>query len=153
MTGATITLADPHLPEAVALIEELDRYLDGLYPAEANFLADIDALAGTNMRFLLARKDGEAVGCVALRVDPDGYGEIKRMYVRPDQRGNGLGRHLLARLEAEAHAAGLRAIRLETGHRQPEAVSLYRRYGFTDRGPFADYPDIPSSLFLEKALP
>lgn len=153
MTGASINLTDPRQPEAVALIEELDRYLDGLYPPDANFLADIESLAGQDMRFLLARQNGEAVGCVALRIDPDGYGEIKRMYVRPDRRGAGLGRQLLARLEEKARANGLRAIRLETGHLQPEAVALYRRSGFTDRGPFADYPDIPSSLFLEKALP
>lgn len=153
MTGVTIDAADPRSPDAVALIEALDRYLDTLYPPEANFLLDVDSLAAPDMRFLLARLDGDAVGCVALRIDREGYGEVKRMYVRPDRRGSGIGRHLLARLETLARADGLTTLRLETGDLQAEAVALYRKAGFTDRGPFADYPDIPSSLFLEKTLP
>ena len=89
--------------------------------------------------------------CAALRIDA-GYGEVKRMYVDETVRGRGVGRRLLDRLEAEARAAGLAALRLETGARSQAAVGLYREAGFVDRGPFGDYWDDPASLYLEKRL-
>jgi len=74
------------------------------------------------------------------------------MYVAPAARGEGLGRAILARIESEAQREGLRVIRLETGNRQTEALSLYRSAGYVDCGPFGEYQPDPLSRFMEKRL-
>jgi putative acetyltransferase len=102
------------------------------------------------VRFLVARLEGVAVGCGALVVGNDGEAEIKRMWVAPEARRQSVGRSVLAAIEREASAAGVRVIRLETGVRQPEALQLYRSSGYTDRGPFGAYRQDPLSAYLEK---
>lgn len=74
------------------------------------------------------------------------------MYVRPDCRGAGVGRAVLAALTAQARVQGLQFLRLETGIAQPEALSLYERVGFRRRSPFGDYLEDPLSLFMELEL-
>ena len=150
----TVTIApeSPHQPEIVRLVEELDEYLGALYPAESNHLLDIETLAQPDIRFFVARREGEALGCVALRVDPAGYGEVKRLYVPPRARGLALGRRLLAAVEEQARRERLTLLRLETGIRQPEALGLFRAAGFVEIPPFADYTPDPLSIFMEKAL-
>ena len=61
------------------------------------------------------------------------------MYVAPEVRGQGIGRALLTRLEAEAHALGLARLVLETGTRQTEALALYRRAGFSEISAYGEY--------------
>lgn len=151
MTPVAIAAEPPRQAEVVRLIEALDRYLGELYPAESNHLLDLASLEAPNARFFVARVEGRAVGCVALRL-AEGYGELKRMFVLPEARGRQVGRRLLERVEAELLAHGLDLLRLETGGRQPEAVALYRAAGFVERGPFGDYPNDPLSLFMEKRL-
>ena len=80
----------------------------------------------------------------------DGEAELKRMFVAPEARGLKIGSQLLEALEAAAKAEGVRVIRLETGVRQPEALALYRRHGYTERGPFGAYQRDPLSTFFEK---
>jgi len=81
--------------------------------------------------FLVARDDeGRAIGCGGLRVIGDGVGEIKRMYVVPARRGQGLGARLLEALEDAAQARGITRLQLETGPRQPEAIAVYTRAGY-----------------------
>jgi putative acetyltransferase len=152
VSEVTIRAEPPGQPEVADLVRELDAYLVALYPAESNHLLDLAALSAPDIRFLLARHDGCAVGCGALRIDPEGYGEVKRMFVLPSARGLGLGRRILAELEAEARRMGLGCLRLETGISQPEAIGLYRAYGFVEREPFGTYGPDPLSLFMEKRL-
>lgn len=147
-----IESADPREPESAGLIAALDALMTALYAPASNHLLPGDRLAEADIRFFLARANDRAVGCAALRVDAAGYGEVKRMYVDETARGHGLGRRLLERLEAEARAAGLTELRLETGARSGAAIALYRAAGFVDRGPFGDYWDDPASLYLEKRL-
>jgi putative acetyltransferase len=143
---------DPGDVPARALIAQLDAYLQALYPAESNHLVPVDSLRGPDVVFLVARLGTDVVGCGAL-VDRAGqYGELKRMYVRPDRRGAGVGRAILAALAAQARARGLRTLRLETGNAQPEALALYERAGFRRCDPFGPYRDDPLSLFLELDL-
>lgn len=152
MTDLTIAREDPRQEDATRLVAELDAYLNALYPVTSCHLLDIESLSKPDVRFLVARRDGVALGCGALRVDPEGYGEIKRMYVSPAARGHRIGQRLLDALEETARAEGLGALRLETGIHQPEAIALYRKAGFTDCGPYADYRPDPLSLFMEKLL-
>jgi putative acetyltransferase len=147
-----ITLESPRTPDVVALIEELDGYLKALYPAESNHLLDLDALERPNVAFCVARDAGRAVGCGAAVLMPEGYAELKRMFVLPDQRGCRLGSRLLAFLEDEIAARGVAVARLETGVRQPEALALYERHGYRRIPPFGAYWDDPLCLFYEKTL-
>ena len=142
----------PADPRARRLIGELDRRQLSLYPAESNHLDPVETLAGDDVTFLAAFVAGEAVGCGAVKRMHGHYGEIKRMYVDPNARGRGVGRALIEALESTLLRCGIRLVRLETGVRQPEALSLYERCGYVRIPPFGDYPDDPLSVFFEKRL-
>ena len=100
----------------------------------------------------LAVWESTAVGAVAIRVQPDGTAELKRMYVIPEGRGQGLARRILAALEADARAAGRTSMVLETGDRQPEAIALYLSSGYTPCGKFGHYRTYDSSRCYAKPL-
>ena len=147
-----ITQETPGQPDIIAMLERLDAYFGELYPAESNHLMDVAALTRPEVTFLVARDHaGRAVGCGAW-VDRGGYAEVKRMYVDPSQRGQGVGGKLLAEIALRAARAGLAELKLETGISQPEAIGLYRRDGFTLCAPFGDYQPDPLSVFMEKRL-
>jgi putative acetyltransferase len=147
-----VAAASPREPEALALLRQSDAYFAALYPAESNHLLGADELDRPGVRFLLARWDGRAVGCGALVLAAPGEGELKRLFVVPEARGLGVGREILAALEANAREAGVRVLRLETGVAQPESLCLYRRHGYVERGPFGGYGPDPLSVFMEKRL-
>lgn len=143
---------DPRSPLAATLVDEAARELAARYdlPALAGFeLAD--ALHGG--AFVIAWRDGCAVGCGALRALAPGVSEVKRMYVRPTARGMRVGAAILRALEHEARALGVHTLRLETGDRQPDAVRLYEREGFIAIPCFAPYAGQPWSRCFEKRLP
>jgi putative acetyltransferase len=147
-----ITRADPREPALRKLIGDLDAYQLALYPAESNHLLDIDTLARPEMHFFACAVNGRIAGCGGLWMH-DGYAEVKRVYVDPPARGLGLSKKIMAALEADAIAHGVRTARLETGIHQPEALGLYRALGYRDCGSFGEYPkDDPISVFMEKAL-
>jgi putative acetyltransferase len=142
----------PDQPDVVALIEALDAYANALYPPESNHLLDIAALCDPAVTFLVVRDGSTAVGCGAVLRDPRGWGEVKRMYVRPDQRGRGIGSRVLAAIEEIACRDDVPLLRLETGIHNTEALALYRRKGFVDCAPFGDYAPDPLSVFMEKRV-
>ncbi len=119
-------------PESVALREALEAELCERYGADTD--PGERPTAQDVALFLVARdSDGEAVGCGALRPLGDGgVVELKRMYVRPHDRGRGLGWVILIALETEAERQGFNCLRLETGDFQPEAMSLYRAAGYRE---------------------
>lgn len=150
-----IALESARQPDVIRLIDELDAYQIPLYPIESHHGIDLDALSRPDVLFAVIRDAaGTAVGCgaVVLCTDDGDYGELKRMYVRPAQRGQGLARRLLAFLEAAAQQRGCRVFRLETGIRQPEALGLYAKAGYAGRGPFGSYGPDPLSVFMEKRV-
>jgi putative acetyltransferase len=151
-----IAPARPDAPEIARLIAELDAHAASLYPAESNHLLPIEALLAPEVRFFAATLGGSIVGCGAVVCVEDAsglrYGEVKRMYTDPAARGRGIGWKLLARIEEVARASGLACLRLETGPRNVEALGLYRKAGFAERGPFGDYGPDPLSVFMEKPL-
>jgi GNAT superfamily N-acetyltransferase len=89
--------------------------------------------------FLIGSVDEKDVACGGLRLRSEGIGEIKRMYVEPSARGNGLSREVLAALLSHARAVGLTEVWLETGTEQPEARRLYESSGFVPMEPYGDY--------------
>ncbi|HEX9173410.1 MAG TPA: GNAT family N-acetyltransferase [Telluria sp.] len=145
-----IAFETPDQPEVHGLIGELDAYLYSLYPAENVYALDLSSLLHPSVLFAVVRNAaGAAVGCGAIVMKP-AYGEVKRMYIRPQARGQGLARLLMETLEAKAVEKGCRAFMLETGPTQPEALILYERLGYQYRGAFGDYPDDPLSVFMQK---
>lgn len=119
---------------------EVDRRFDAGFDAGHSIAEDVAQLTPPAGWLLLARIDGEPVGCGALKCDLQGYGEIKRVWVATRARGIGLGRRLLAALEDEARAAGLTLIRLDTNKALVEAQALYRSCGYVEIPRFNDNP-------------
>lgn len=147
-----IAREDPRQPEVRRLIAESDAYLQALYPSESNHLVDVDALAAPGTVFLVARRGEEVLGSIAFRIAGPDHAEMKRMFVRSQARGSGLGRRLLDALEDAARGQHVDRISLETGIRQPEAIGLYRASGYRECPPFGDYAADPLSLFMTKRL-
>ena len=141
-------------PDAQRLIAALDAGLAELYPPEQRFGPNLKAqhLEDGRGTFLVARDDSRAVACGAVRMLDATTGEIKRMYVEPDQRGRGVGRAVLSRLEAAARQLGAQRLVLETGSHSPDALALYRRAGFTQIGCWGEYAASPTSVCMEKSL-
>lgn len=147
-----VALESPDQPEVVALIAELDAYQDTLYPPESRHALDLASLKQPNVVFVVARDSAlRALGCGALVIGPE-FGELKRMYVSPQCRGQGVGKLLIALLESKATELGCTLLKLETGPFQPEALGLYERCGYERRGPFGKYTDDPLSVFMQKRL-
>lgn len=147
-----IATEPPRQPGVIRLLEMSDMYMAALYPAESNHLLDISQLEKPGVHFLVARQGEAVVGCASLVEAGDGTAEIKRMFVDPDARGLKLGKRLMEALEQLGRDNDIRAIRLETGISQPEAIGLYRACGYREIPPFGDYKPDPLSLFMEKPL-
>jgi len=155
-TNIVIELVEAATPEVVALLDELNQALAGPYSPEQRHALPVDRLFQPNIRFFVARLEGETVACGGVGFY-DGFAELKRMYSKPAVRGRGVARALLDRLEAEAREAGITVLRIETGIYQCEAVRFYEKAGFQPCGPFGPYAEMPpkaieTSLFYEKSL-
>ena len=146
-----IRLEDPRQDDVIRMLSALDAYLESLYPPESNHLLDVEALCAPNIRFFVARRGVAPVGCGALRVEA-GYGEVKRMFVAPQARGQNVGRAILRCIEDQAAREGLALMRLETGIHQAAAHALYRSGGYAECAPFGEYRLDPLSVFMEKRL-
>jgi GNAT superfamily N-acetyltransferase len=141
--------------DVLALIAELNVELALRYPEPGanHFRLDPDEVAAGRGALLLACVDGAPVGCGAVRLLDADTAEIKRMYTRPAARGRGVGRALLAALEAEARTLGARRLVLETGTRQHEALALYESHGFVRIPPFGEYiASADTSVCMERGL-
>jgi putative acetyltransferase len=148
-----IAFETPDQPDIIALIADLDAYQLTLYPPESVYALDMASLKQPNVLFAVARDaDGAAVGCGAMVVTPE-FAEVKRMYVRPEARGQGLARRVLSMLEQAAAQRGSTLYTLETGPSQPEAIALYERLGYQRCGPYGGYRDDPLSVFMRKQVP
>ena len=102
-------------------------------------------------RLFIAKDNGEAAGCVALRPANPGVCEMKRLFVRPAFRGRGLGRELALRSIDEARAAGYSAMLLDTLERLTAARELYRSLGFEAAAPYYRNP-LPGVVYLRLNL-
>jgi putative acetyltransferase len=136
------------------LIQLSETYMGALYPAESNHFEDVQALLGPKGWMLGVWLDDRLIACGAVKImDDDGhYGEVKRVFVLDEHRGKGVSKAIMQALEDHLRAKGVMLARLETGIKQPEAIGLYRRLGYRERGPFGGYRADPLSLFMEKPL-
>ena len=151
----TVQAETPLQDDVRRLIAALNEHLHPLSPPEFQFQMTVDEMADSDTTVFVARAaSGAAVGCGALRIHGDGLGEVKRMYTVPEARGAGVGSSVLDAIIAEARANSLNWLMLETGAGAgfAGAWALYRRMGFTPRGPFLDYPDGEWSAYFELRL-
>lgn len=156
MDDVTIEAARSATDEIRALIDELNGTMAQAYAPEQQHGLALDALFLPPVRFFLARRAGVAVGCGGVAIF-ETFAEVKRMYVRERARGRGVADALLARIEGEAVAAGVRLLRLETGDRQYAAMRLYERTGFMKCSAFGAYAEmapheVATSVFFEKRI-
>jgi putative acetyltransferase len=142
----------PDTVDARNLIAELEAYLVPLYPSESRHGYSVEKLIAEEVAFFLIRDGGAAAGCGGIQLHGTEYGEIKRMYVRPQFRGLGFGKLMLDHLEDYARNQGIRLLRLETGIHQHAAIRLYERAGFRSIPPFGPYKEDPLSRFYEKDI-
>lgn len=148
----TIAIETPLQDEVRALVAELNAALLELTPPEHCHHLTVEQMADEDTTVFVAREDGAAVACGALKRHAGGVGEVKRMYTRPSHRGRRIGEQIVARIEAMARAEGLNRLVLETGDRHPAAWKVYERSGFARCGPVLDYPDVEWSVFYDKTL-
>ena len=139
---------------AVSCLEQYARELtrrfeDGYDPGKTRSasVAELTPPAGC---FVVARLDGEPVGCGALKTGPDKIGEIKRMWVKGSVRGLGLGRRILETLEEQAREYVVHVLRLDTNRSLKEAQALYRACGYHETAPFND--ELYGPIFGSKRL-
>lgn len=123
-----------------AYFAELDRRSESGFDPDAGLPADPHEMRPPAGAFLVAYLRQEPVGCGGVKHHPGEASEIKRMWVSPSARGLGLGRRLLAELEARAVAAGAPAVRLETNAALTEAIQMYRTSGYSEVAPFNAEP-------------
>jgi GNAT superfamily N-acetyltransferase len=103
-------------------------------------------------RLLLAYENTQLAGCVALRKIDDGICEMKRLFLRDNFRGMGLGRQLIEAIIREARLIGYDRMRLDTlPPKMNDAIALYRSYGFKQTGPYYDNP-VAGAIFMELDL-
>lgn len=148
----TIAVESPLQDDVRALIEALNENLLALTPPEHCFHMTVEEMAAPDTTVFVARQDGEAIACGALRRHEDRVGEVKRMYTVPEQQGQGIGGKILDEIIALARKEGLTRMVLETGDRHPAAWRVYERTGFRRCGPVLDYPDSEWSVFYEMEL-
>ncbi|TFD79468.1 GNAT family N-acetyltransferase [Cryobacterium fucosi] len=149
----TITIESPRQPGIGALLRQSAEYAQSLYPPESNFLLDVDDLELPGVTFYTARDEsGLALGIAALVDQGDGTAELKRMFVDPGARGRGVAGRLLARAEADALAAGIRRIVLETGPLSDAALSFYAQCGYREIAQFGQYVGEEFSVCFAKGL-
>lgn len=147
-----IAVETPLQDDVRALVAELNAALLELTPPEHCYHLTVEQMADKDTTVFIARDNGRAIGCGALKRHDEATGEIKRMYTRPSHRGQKIGAEIVGRVEALARQEGLTRLVLETGDRHPAAWTVYERAGFTRCGPVLDYPDSEWSVFYEKSL-
>jgi GNAT superfamily N-acetyltransferase len=139
-------------PVAQFLVEQVQQEYVRRYGGRDGAAVDPGEFLPPRGVFLVAEVCGVPAGCGAWRVHRPGTVEIKRVYVEPEFRRQGLAQVLVGALERSAAEAGHRSVVLNTGNRQPEALALYARLGYRDVPGFGIYADAPDARFLGKDL-
>jgi GNAT superfamily N-acetyltransferase len=151
----TLTAADPTSADATLLIQHLSAELGSCYGDDGAGAFSTQDVQIPRSVFIIAYVDGRPVGCGALKPfspDTPNIAEVKRMFVEPNRRGQGLSRQILTKLENVALENGYNTIRLETGKKQPEAIGLYKSAGYYQIPCYGQYARQPLSMCFEKKI-
>lgn len=151
----TIAQETPLQDDVRSMVAALNAHMRPLSPPEFQFQLTVEQMAGADSTLFVVRdENGNAVGMGALKAHDAEIGEVKRMWTDPSLRGRGIGRLVLAALEAHAAGLGLSRLVLETGNTAgfEPAWALYDATGFSRCGVVLDYPDTQFNRFYEKFL-
>ena len=142
----------PDTADAQMLIAELETHLAPFYPSTSRHGYSVEKLIKQGVAFFVTRVDGVPAGCGGVQFFGMEYGELKRMFVRPQFRGLGLAKLMLEHLEQYTREHNIKLLRLETGIHQKEAIGLYESMGYLEIQHFGDYAADPLSRFFEKQI-
>ncbi|MEJ3406140.1 GNAT family N-acetyltransferase [Rathayibacter sp. YIM 133350] len=149
----TVSIEPARQPDVELMLAGSEAYSHARYPVEACFLLDVESLERPEVSLYVARGALlEPLGMLALVDNGDGTAELKRMFVHEDARGQGVGTQLIGRVEADAVAAGVRRIVLETGPFHEAALALYGRAGYERIPLFGQYEGEKYSICMAKDL-
>jgi GNAT superfamily N-acetyltransferase len=149
-----ISLADPHDPAALACVGAYYRLLADVVPGTRPDmftlpLPDPETYRPPQGAFLIAWSDDLPVGCVSLRPLEPGVAEVKRLWVDPIARGQGLARRLMRQIEARARDLGYDRLKLDSNTVLTEAIALYRSDGWQETPPYTGFP---ANIWMAKRL-
>lgn len=155
MTEFVDAEANGSIEDARTIFREYEKWL-GLDLCFQGFEEEMRSLPGRyakpDGRLILAYKDGELAGGIALRKIGDGICEMKRLYLRENSRGSGIGRELIEKLIEEARKIGYKKMRLDTfPPKMGKAVQLYESHGFYEIPPYYENP-YDGVLYMERVL-
>ena len=147
-----LSRTDSNDPDFLRLVELLDADLAERDGEDNAFYSQDNGLEQIRHAVLCYTEEDEAAGCGAMKQSDPGTMEVKRMYVLPSQRGEGIATKVLLELEKWAVDLKMSRIILETGKRQPEAIRLYEKNGYLRTENFEPYVGIENSVCFEKRL-
>jgi putative acetyltransferase len=147
-----IAAESPLRDEVSALVAALNDEMFALTPREHCHHMTVAEMAQPDTTVFIGRANGSAVACGALRRHAGRIGEVKRMYAKPEWRGRGVGKAILARIIAQAREERLVRMVLETGDKLHAARRIYEAAGFRRCDAVLDYPPSPFTVFYEMAL-
>ncbi len=150
--AVSIAIESPLQDEVRQLIAALNAYLLSMSPPEFCYHMTVEEMAEASTTVWIARADGKAVGCGAIRRHGKEIAEVKRMYTVPAMQGQGIGRMILNHIITKAQEEHFSELVLETGEGLFAAWAIYEKAGFTRCGPVLDYPESPFSVFYRKQL-
>ncbi len=148
---ATLIRTDAENEDFHSLVGLLDEELKTRDGEDHYFFAQFNKLAGL-LGVVVAYLDDVAVGCGAFKRHSEEAAEIKRMFVRAENRGQRIAAQILAELESWAIESGFCSCVLETGFKQPEAIALYKRSGYQVIPNYGQYAEVENSVCMKKTL-
>ncbi len=145
MSTLAIAPTDPETPDARACLAAYAALLAEKIPGITDAHVPVPDPEADHYRppqgvFLLARADGPPLACVSLKRIDSATGEVKRLWVAPAARGQGLARRMMTAIEDQARTLGFTRLRLDTNENLPEAIALYRKTGWAEVAPFTSFP-------------
>lgn len=147
----TLIRTDADNADLLSLVALLDAELKLRDGEDHYFFAKFNKLAGI-LGAVVAYVDDQPVGCGAFKRFSDSEAEIKRMFVKPESRGQRTAAKVLDELEAWAGENGFTACVLETGFKQPEAIALYQRSGYEVIPNYGQYADVGTSVCMRRSI-
>jgi GNAT superfamily N-acetyltransferase len=151
ITKLKLIKTDSQNSDFIRLVEVLDQYLKTVDGDDHAFYNSYNGLESIK-NVVVAYVDNEAVGCGAFKEYDEFSVEIKRMFVNPNQRGTGLGSAILVELENWAKDFQYKKIILETGQKQTEAISLYKKQHYKIIPNYGQYKNVENSICFEKVI-
>lgn len=138
-------------PDFQALVRELDKDLAIRDGEEHSFFAQFNKINAIK-HVVLCYENEQCIGCGAIKEYDAGTMEVKRMFVPLEKRGKGIASGILKELECWAKELGYKTCILETGHKQPEAIALYKKNNYQVIKNYGQYANVESSVCFEKHL-